>query len=304
MRRAVWRWWRRPAGRRWPAVALLAALLVAGGAVAQAESSPAQANARAARTDADSLLASLNLPAGATRQAGEPAGDGDVLAQPFASLPITPNAVDDPGWWVVPGTTPRQVLQYVKTHPPAGTKSEFAGSGTVTGTTFQRPPISGELSIRWLAVEAVGLQGGSTGVRADGEVVWITPRPRSERIPSGARRLVVTETKAGQLLQGPFTFTSRRAIGRAATLLNALPAFQPGVYACPADFGLRVRVAFYRGATSSSAAPLAVAMVDPAGCGVVQLTLAGRHQPPLADGYTVTRRLSAALHVKLDTSVS
>ena len=302
----------RRAGWRWPAVFLLAAVLSACGGAAQAAWSPAHApnrpaptaqdNARAAQTDAASLLASLNLPSGAVRQATEPAGDGGALAQPFASLPVTPNAIDDPGWWVVPATTPQQVVHYVKSHPPAGSKPEFAGSGTEIGATFQRPPISGELSIRWLAVEARTLRDGSTGVRADGETVWITPRPPSERVPSGARLLVVTTTRPGQLLQGPFKVTSRREIGRAVALVNALPAFQPGSYACPADFGLRIRLAFYRGATSGGT-PLAGVAADPGGCGVVALKLAGKPQPFLADGYSLTKRLSAALHLKLDTSI-
>ena len=84
-------------------------------------------------------------------------------------------------------------------------------------------------------------------------------------------------------------------------MMNRLPAWQPGVYSCPADFGWRIRLAFYRTAATSSAAPLAVASVDPNGCGLVQLALAGRRQPPLSDGYTAATRLSAALHFKLDT---
>src|ERR1700733_2027438 len=219
MERVLTRWWQR-AARRWPVVALLTALAATGGAVAQAASSPhhpaahhpavrtAQANEEAATNDAASLLASLNLPSDAVRQATEPAGDDGTLAQPV-SAPATPNAVDDHAWWVVPATT-SQVLQYVKSHPPAGGASDFSGGSggggkpTVTAPGFQWKEIPGELSIRWLIVAVVRLQDGSTGVRADSEVVWLTPRPPAERIPRGARRVVVTDTRGGEVVQGPF----------------------------------------------------------------------------------------------------
>src|SRR3984885_9666381 len=143
MERVLTRWWQR-AARRWPVVALLTALAATGGAVAPGASSPthpaahhpaahhpavrtAQANEEAATNDAASLLASLNLPSDAVRQATEPAGDDGTLAQPV-SAPATPNAVDDHAWWVVPATT-SQVLQYVKSHPPAGGASDFSGAG-------------------------------------------------------------------------------------------------------------------------------------------------------------------------------
>jgi hypothetical protein len=316
MERVLTRWWQR-AGRRWPVVALLAVLAATGGAVAQAASSPnhpaarhpavhtAQANAEAATSDAASLLASLNLPSDAVRQAAEPADDDGTLAQPV-SAPATPNAVDDHTWWVLPGTT-SQVLQYVKSHPPPGDASDFSGGSggggkpTVTATGFQWKAIPGELSIRWLIVAVVRLQDGSTGVRADSEVVWITPRPPSERIPRGARRVVITDTRGGKVVQGPFTVTSRATVARIVSLLNGLPAWQPGTYSCPADFGWRIRVTFYRSVTVSTTPPLAVALAAPSGCGVVQLRLNGRRQPPLADGSEVSNRVSRLLRVKLDS---
>jgi hypothetical protein len=306
------------AGPRWLAVAVLVALSAGCGAVAQAASSPAPravvggaarspaANQEAAQTDAASLLAKLSLPAGATRQAGEPAGDGGTLGQPGSGPPVTPNVVDDAAWWIVPGTT-QQVVQYVDDHPPAGGQPSLSGQSsgggrpTVTDTGFAWPAVPGQLSLRSLVVAVVQLQNGSTAVRADGEVVWITPRLRSERIPAGARRVIVTTTKSGKLVQGPFTVTARAKVAKIVRLLNALPAFQPGTYSCPADFGWQIRVAFYRAGAASSAAPLALALVDPGGCGAVELRLAGKRQPPLAGGYTATKRLSGLLHVKLDT---
>jgi hypothetical protein len=153
--------------------------------------------------------------------------------------------------------------------------------------------------MRSLTVEVVRLADGSTGVRADSQVVWITPRPKSEHIPPGPRRLVVRTTRSGRLIQGPLTVTSPGAIRRAVSLLNALPADQPGVVACPADFGTLIRLAFYRGA--ASARPVAVAVIDPSGCGLVGLTIRGRGEPTLGGGLTLAKRLSRVLGVKIDT---
>jgi hypothetical protein len=150
------------------------------------------------------------------------------------------------------------------------------------------------VSLALAATMAVGC-GGATATAST---------PRSERIPAGARRLVVTATKFRRTIQGPTTITSRRAISRAASLLNALPLFPPGTYSCPADFGLRIRLAFYRPPASSRAPPLAVAVIDPGGCGEVYLSLSGVRQPPLAGGRALVKRLSTVLHVKLDSGPS
>ena len=153
----------------------------------------------------------------AVGQAGEPAGDDGTLAQP-ASAPATPNVVDDRAWWVVPGTT-QQVVQYVESHPPPGAKPGFSGTSsgggkpTVTTTGFQWPAIPGELSLRWLLVAAVQLQDGSTAVRADSEVVRITPRPRSERTSSCSPPGPPTRTCSGcrpSASRTPRTGRSRR----------------------------------------------------------------------------------------------
>jgi hypothetical protein len=282
---------------------VLAAALSAGGVSAYAEVHTAASNKSAAEADAASLLASLNLPASAVRQAGEPAGDDGTLAQPASGPPATPNAVDDHAWWVVPETT-QQVLAYIENHSPAGGTQSLSGSGmsgsgpTVTATGFAWPTVPGQLGLRSLDIAIVRLGDGSTGVRADGEAVWITPRPRSERIPTRVRRVVVSNRRGGVVVQGPFIITSRVTVAKIISLLNRLPAAQPGVYSCPADFGWHLRLLIY---ASPEPSPIAVATIESGGCGAVRLTLAGKAQPLLADGYTATKRLGALLHVRFDT---
>jgi hypothetical protein len=289
---------------RWLAVGLVVALST-GGVSAYGAVHTAATNKSAAEADAASLLASLNLPASAVRQAAEPTGDDGTLAQ-AASYPGTPNLVDDHAWWVVPETT-QQVVAYIAEHPPAGGKPSLSGQSsgpdqpTVTDTGFGWPSVPGALDMRSLVVSVVALNDGSTGVRADGEAVWITPRPRSERIPATARRVVVTNSRGRTLVQGPITVTSRATVRRVVSVLNRLPAWQPGVYSCPADFGWHIRAAFYATRAPGSR-PIAVATITTTGCSVVRLTLAGKAQPALADGYAATKQIGALLHVRFDTS--
>jgi hypothetical protein len=281
-------------------------------AVATSES--AAANQATARTDAAALLGGVSLPAGATEFPSEPAGDEGLLAHAGAGGPDTPNVVEAHAWWTVPG--PRaEAMAYIRDHAPSGSVLISSGSGgsrgstTFESVTFAWPPVAGVLSMRWLVLTAAQLPHGSTGLRADTQVVWVTPRPASERITAGARRLSVSVTSAlkGNLAaQRPFSVVSAQRIEGIVALLNSLPAAQPGTRACPDDPGIRLRLAFYRPDATS---PSALAIVDPYGCGGVRLTIGGRLQAPLGSealpGTSTTRvpslilRIDRVLGVKL-----
>jgi hypothetical protein len=89
---------------------------------------------------------------------------------------------------------------------------------------------------------------------------------------------VTSELKGNSSGQRPFSIASSRRIEAVVAVLNSLPAGQPGIRHCPNDPGITVRLAFYsRGAVK----PLAVARIDPYGCGGVQLTIGGQPQPSL-----------------------
>jgi hypothetical protein len=246
----------------------------------------ATANQAAAQADASWLLTQVSLPPNATRSAGEPTGDEGQLAHPGAGPAATPNVVDSHAWWVLPGVR-NEVLAYIRTHPPAGTTIAFSGSAATRGSTtsesiaFAWPPIADTLGMRWLVITVVQLPGGQTGLRADAQVVWITPRPASETIP-GAQLLRISVHSAiavNQPHQRSLRFTSGHKIAQVIALLNSLPVAQPGVTNCPADFGISIRLAFY---PTSRDSPSAVAEIDPQGCGGVGLTLNGRPQPRLS----------------------
>jgi hypothetical protein len=272
----------------------------------------ARTNRRLARADAARLLTRLVLPSGAVRSGHEPKGGGQVLAKP-GQTQATPNFVDRHVWLTAPGSA-RALMSYIDSHRPAGATVVSSGTGylgrLVVFETFGWPSTDGSLTGRWLVLEAVGLPGQRTGLRADGEDVWITPRPASERIPSRSTSLVVSVRRGGKAVNGPFTFIGSMRIGAATALINSLPAFQPGGYSCPADFGVDVRLVFR---LAGARQPLAVADVDPQGCGGVGLRLRGRAQPPLASagfpgsGRAVTlslvQQLGTALGLPLPTLV-
>lgn len=296
--------------RRLAAVIGLAAVAVvgAGGVAGAGSATPIEPrNEIVAKDDALVLLGRLRLPADAQRSPAEPSGDGGALAHPFIGPPATPNAVDDHGWWVLPAS-PAAVLGYIRAHPPHGGHPGMSGTSAGVGQTtvqaigFTWPAIPHTLGTRSLVMEVVALTDGSTGVRADSQVVWITQRPASERIPDSAGRLVLTVREPGRVIQGPLQITARAAIRRVVALLNALPAWQPGTRACPFDWGSRIRLELYGPAVQGSGAyPLAIAVVDPSGCGEVALSIGGHREPPLSGGAALVPRLSHALGVRLET---
>ena len=283
---------------------------IATGSPAAHTQATASSNEAQAQADASARLSSLNLPAGAQPLATEPAGGGSALANPASGV-SSHNVVHDHGWWVIPGS-PRSVISYIDAHPPAGSTPNLSGSGgspqQVTITGFSWPAITDVLSYRQLVVDSVRLPGGDTGLRADVEVVWIVPRASTERIPAGVRRLTVSAHQFDMVVLALFTVRAPRRLRKAIAVLDSLPLFQPGVYNCPADFGLEIRMAFY----GRHGSPLAVSVVDPDGCGGVGLKVRGRHEPELTGtavpgsglpaNFSLIGALDKALGVKLPTS--
>src|SRR4029077_3708090 len=111
-----------------------------------------------------------------------------ALGAPMTGTPATPNLIDDHSWWIVP-RSPQQVLSYVAAHRPAGSKPALSATGGnmyPAGTAavgYRLRPVPNVLGTRWLVVTVTPLGHNQTGVRADAQVIWITPRPPSEKVP-------------------------------------------------------------------------------------------------------------------------
>jgi len=297
-------------------LALAGCALAAGGASATNEvgtACPLSSNSAAspeseaaAQIDVASLLAELSLPPGSSESASEPAEDDSLLSDPFES-PATPNLVDEHAWWLVP-TTPAEALAYVCAHLPAGTTRSSSG-GRLTGPNvpenesdgFSVPGSPGNLAIR-----VVRLPNGSTALRADAQVVWITPRPASDALPAGAQllRIAVHSPSARHLgnfapeallERLPSKVTSAAQIQEIVALLNGLEVAQPGVRSCPADRGGDVLLSFY---ASANAAPVALADINLGGCGGVSVMIGGLRQLPLEGGSELIGPIAKILGVK------
>ncbi len=274
----------------------------AGSASARAISQPCQGangssvspeSESAAQRDAAALLAELPLPAGSSESATEPAEEDSLLTGP-AYRPLTPNLVDEHAWWLVP-LAPAEALAYVCEHLPPGAETQSTGGRSgpnVPENEFAAFAVPG--SPGSLVINVVRLPNGSTALRADAQVVWITPRPATEAIASGARlmRIAVHAPSSRRdfepewlplLLRLPWQVASVAQIDRIVSLLNELEVAQPGLRHCPFEgtADSNVELSFY---ASADVAPLAVADIHLEGCGGVSLTLGGVPQPSLEGG--------------------
>ena len=204
----------------------------------------------------------------------------------------TPNLVDAWGWWTT-SLKGAEVLTYVARHLPPGARLEGSENGStgMAGETFSFGSIPGVLSDRVVSITVVPLAGGGTGIRTDGEAIWLTPRPAWERIPSTVQS--VTFSARGTTASGHLgrTSTSRTVTGDAArwivSLINGLEVVQPGARSCPIGREESVRLTFRAGDGSV----LASAVEHPSGCASVSLTVGGRVGPHLSDYPTITSEL-------------
>lgn len=286
-----------------PVVVVIAAGVVAAGVSFASEArrnaevaGRESANRARARVEAARLLALVALPGGVVGSATEPAGDQGRLSQPTYDE-ATPNLVDARAWWTT-AASPSAVLAYVTAHLPAGaTKSAQSTGGGPPGTVqtaseaFALPPIRGVLAERVLGVTTATLPHGMTGIRTDGEAVWLTPRPAWERIPRAVGRVVVSARGAGANgrvgpASAPRTLRGARA-RRLVSFINAAEVVQPGARSCPVGFDDSVFLRFIGAAGRT----LARATESPTGCAYVKLTIGGRTGPLLSDYPSMTDEL-------------
>ena len=143
---------------------------------------------------------------------------------------------------------------------------------------------------------AAGAQAppGSRGQRAEARADAKAPRPASERIPSGVRRIAVSTEQLGGKPRLVASVTGASQIKRIVSWVDRLPLAQPGPVFCPADYGRRVVLRFLSGSRV-----LATAVADGAGCGDVKLTIRGRSEPELTGGPGLIAHLASLLRRSL-----
>jgi hypothetical protein len=280
-------------------VVVLAVSAVASGAAPASKPGRASTPKRIAQSAAGQLLGAFRPPPGAQRSAKDP-GPRTLFGGPAQSA-ATPNLVDRHGFWRVPGPTD-EALNWVQSHLPAGAHQVVSGSAIDPGGAsifyvgYALPAGNRAIASRQLLVAVTSLHS-DTAMRVDAQVIWLTRRPGSERIPAGVRAVRVVAQRLGQASSAARTVTGAAQVARIVSLVDALPAAQPGAYACPNDTGQLVVLRFLSGGPTPRT--LATAKADGSGCAGVSLTIRGRAQPGLSGGAKLIQRLNALLGLSL-----
>jgi len=227
--------------------------------------------------DAAAILKAFAVPPGARRvhQAG------DALNVPMTTL-VSATLVDNVSCWLAPGQ-PQAVLAWEQAHLPRRFTPGDADFGPPSwDRTFSLSPVPGVLNARDLVVEVTSVGKGKTAIRVDAQVSWQPPRLASERVPSTARVVRITELPRldphARRPHAPVTITKPAVVRRLAALIDNLQLSTIGPAApCPASLGGGIRLAFL---ARAGGAPLAIAQ-GPAACGTVQFSVGGKRKPAL-----------------------
>jgi hypothetical protein len=226
--------------------------------------------------DAAAILKTFVVPPGA-RRLGQPP---DALKVPITTL-VSATLVDDVSFWQVPGR-PQTILAWEQAHLPRPFTPGDEDFGPPSwDRTFSLSPVPGVLNARDLVVEVTRAGNGQTEIRVDAQVSWQPPRQASERVPSSARVVTITQLPGlgahTRQPPEPVTVADLAVVGRLAALVDNLQLSTIGPDAsCPASPG-GIRLTFL---ARVGRPPLAVAQA-PGACGTVQFSVGGQQQPAL-----------------------
>jgi hypothetical protein len=255
---------------------------------------------------ARSLLGTLRVPSEAIPIGSLPRSSpiGFVPARP-----ATPNLVDVHRIWRVPGS-PRKVLAIVRHSHPAGLTINGGGSSGKHGVgepeveylwyvTFQAQPGRG-LGSEVLAISMTAAPGGGTLLRADGEVVWLSARSPTERVPAGVSSIEVARGPTYKQMTLHRRIIAAGSVRRIVAAIDTLPIVQPGTWVCPEEpVGPVVRLSF-RGRTGGVLAEaVQAAGAEVGNCSPMYFSVRGREEKPLAEGASVIDIISQTLAIKL-----
>jgi hypothetical protein len=248
-------------------------------------------------TDAAVILRAFAVPPGARRLPQAP----DALKVPITTV-VSTTLVDKVSFWRAPGP-PQAVLAWEQAHLPRRFTPGDADFGPPSwDRTFSLPSVPGVLKARDLVVEVIGAGNGQTAIRVDAQVSWQPPRPGSERVPSAARVVTITQLPSlgprARRPPAPVTITDLAAVRRLAALVDSLQLSTIGPAAsCPAVGLGRIRLAFL----ARAGGPPLEAAQGPAACGTVQFSVGGKRQPALqlTDSFIPQVRKLAGVHWKI-----
>ena len=302
------------------------------GALRVPSAPPGVSHARLARLIAASLLESVRTPTWAATLAAPPRGSAIAFTP---EREATPNLVDAHRIWHLP-SAPRSLIAAVERTLPAG----FSRGGS--GSKGERRPNESEHEYWWYVAFNAPLRPGLSSeklvissteapsgalLRADAEVVWISPRPATELLPHSVRSVAVERvTTAGELFEQEREYEAQHrgarrhrripengvvnlrhlianptAVREISSVLDDLPIVQPGAtLLCPAEpWGPLVRLVF-RDRTGAVVAKAAQGAGSEVGaCSPLFFSIKGRVQRPLAEGKRVIAVIDRILGVEL-----
>jgi len=258
---------------------------------------PASTAARApARADAQKRLDSYVPPPGSRRVGALPKRLG--LSSPLYTRG-SPNFLDLHAFWVVPEPL-EAVRRYLQEDVPPGTELVTEGEEGDRGGVYRWDyayewPELDEVAGRSLLVGVVALGSGEAAIRADAQAIWLEPRPASERIPAAARILEVSRTFAGRTRSA--TLRKPQAVAAIARLIDGFGIVQrEGPHSCtlvPREQAI-IRLVFR--AIPGGPVLAETEQKSPASsCDVLALTIRGKQQRPLLEGWALRHRLRRIL---------
>jgi hypothetical protein len=278
------------------AIATLA-LMIALSAGSQAAGPTSTAARAPARADAKQRLDSFVPPPGSRRVSALP--KSLRLSSPLYTLG-SPNFLDLHAFWIVPEPV-ESVRQFLQENAPPGSRPESEGEeGDRDGIYrwdygYGWPELTEVADARGLLVGVVAKGSGEAAIRADAQAIWLEPRPASERIPAAARILEVSRTLAGRtrstVLRKP------RTVAAIAKLIDGFGIVQrSGPHSCtlvPREQAT-IRLVF-RAAAGGPVLAETAQKVPASSCDVLALTIRGKQQRPLLEGWVLQHRLRRIL---------
>jgi hypothetical protein len=247
----------------------------------------------AALAEATRLVGIVRTPEVASKASDAPA---PALRQP-PSEPSSPYLLDVHRWWSLP--IPMSTTQaWLEAHPPVGLQLSGGGSGTdPDGATlylmYRDAPPSSSYTYAMLLISVASDRHGGSAIRADGQTVWVPPRPTAEDVASD-----VTSVRLGASdgFGTNATTVARRILtgnpaARLVRLANELLRDNRGPVSCAFDTGDR------RSATFVSSVRTLTFTETPA-CGSVSVTSDGASLPALMDSPAFHRAITTGLGLR------
>jgi hypothetical protein len=212
----------------------------------------------------------------------------------------SPNFLDVHAFWIVPEPV-EAVRRYLQENVPPGSELGIQGEEGDRGGVYrwdyayEWPELAEVADGRSLLVGVVAKGPGEAAIRADAQAIWLEPRPASERIPAAARILEVSRTLGGRTKST--TLRKPRAVAALARLIDGFGIVQrEGPHSCtlvPREQAI-IRLVF-RAAPGGPVLAETEQKSPASSCDVLALTIRGKPQRPLLEGWALRQRLRRIL---------